>query len=104
MTTPIEEEIRDAHDVRWRSRTGGPFMVEMLQTELQTFDARRDELLGTSLGKWVLIQDGELIGTFETQRDAINVGYRQFGNVPFLVKQVVPVEMPQNYVSNHLGI
>ncbi len=47
---------------------------------------------------------GSLVGAFESQADAINVGYQRFGNVPFLVKQVVPVEVPQNYVSNHLGI
>jgi hypothetical protein len=27
-----------------------------------------------------------------------------FGNVPFLVKQVLKVEVPQNFVSNHLGV
>ena len=79
-------------------------MVETLKDELRTFESRRDELLGTSLGRWVLIHDGELVGAFETQADAINVGFQRFGNVPFLVKQVVPVEVPQDYVSNHLGI
>lgn len=79
-------------------------MVETLKDELRTFESRRDELLGTSLGRWVLIHDGELVGAFESQADAINVGYQRFGNVPFLVKQVVPVEVPQDYVSNHLGI
>ena len=79
-------------------------MVETLRDELRTFESRRDDLLGTSLGKWVLIRDGELVGAFDSQADAINVGYQRFGNVPFLVKQVVPVEVPQNYVSNHLGM
>ncbi len=79
-------------------------MVETLKDELRTFESRRDELLGTSLGRWVLIHDGDLVGAFETQADAINIGYQRFGNVPFLVKQVVPVEVPQDYVSNHLGI
>jgi|SRR5450759_1212001 hypothetical protein len=79
-------------------------LIETLRDELRTFESRRDELLGTSLGKWVLVHDGELVGAFDSQADAINVGYQRFGNVPFLVKQVVPVEVPQNYVSNHLGI
>jgi hypothetical protein len=81
-----------------------PTLVETLKNELQTFESRRDELLGTSLGKWVLIHDGELAGAFESQADAINIGYQRFGNVPFLVKQIVPVEVPHDYVSNHLGI
>jgi hypothetical protein len=79
-------------------------LIETLRDELRTFESRRDELLGTSLNKWVLIRDGELVGAFDSQADAINIGYERFGNVPFLVKQVVPVEVPQNYVSNHLGI
>lgn len=81
-----------------------PILVETLKDELQTLESRRDELLGTSLGKWVLIHDGEFAGAFESQADAINIGYQRFGNVPFLVKQVVPVEVPQDYVSNHLGM
>ena len=36
--------------------------------------------------------------------DAITEGYRQFGNVPFLVKQVQKIETPQNLVSNLLGV
>lgn len=79
-------------------------LIETLQDELRTFESRRDQLLGTSLGKWVLIRQEDLVGAFESQADAINVGYQRFGNVPFLVKQVVPVEVPQDYVSNHLGM
>jgi hypothetical protein len=30
--------------------------------------------------------------------DAIADGYRRFGNVPFLVKQVVEVETPINFM------
>jgi len=67
-------------------------------------DARRDELLGSSLGKWVLIHGWELVGAFESRADAdqrrIHSG---LGTSRSLVKQVVPVEVPQNYVSNHLG-
>src|SRR5450759_4108006 len=88
-----------------RGSAGSPGnFVETVKDELRTFESRRDELLGTSLGRWVLIHDGDLVGAFETQADAINIGYQRFGNVPFLVKQVVPVEVPQDYVSNHLGI
>jgi hypothetical protein len=36
--------------------------------------------------------------------DAIAAGYQQFGNVPFLVKQIVKIETPQNFVSNLLAV
>ena len=32
--------------------------------------------------------------------DAINQGYEKFGLVPFLVKQVVPVETSLDFTSN----
>ena len=36
--------------------------------------------------------------------NAIAAGYQQFGNVPFLVKQVVQLETPHNFISNRLGV
>jgi len=36
--------------------------------------------------------------------DAITERYRRFGNVPFLVKQIVSVEAPLNFMSTLLGI
>jgi hypothetical protein len=72
----------------------------VLQTELETYDRRREELLGMALGKWVLIKGDELSGVFDTQDDAVSAGYRTFGNVPFLVKQVVPFDNPTFFLSS----
>jgi len=36
--------------------------------------------------------------------DAISAGYSNFGNVPFLVKQILKVEMPVSFVSNLLAV
>lgn len=77
-------------------------MTRVLHKELRTFETRLPELLGTSAGKWVLIHDDDLIGTFESRNDAINQGYQTLGNVPFLVKEVTPVDVPE-YVS-HVAI
>lgn len=77
--------------------------VAMLERETETYEQRRDELLGSALGKWVLIRGEEIGGTFDTQGDAIAAGYQQYGNVPFLVKQVLPFDTPQSFVSNHLA-
>jgi hypothetical protein len=79
--------------------TGVFAMPEELATELATFEAHRDELVGIAANKYVLIHGEEIVGTYESERDAINEGYRRFGNVPFLVKHVELTDRPLNFVS-----
>ena len=77
-------------------------MAQVLETELKTYEHRRDHLLGAAEGKFVLIRNDQVIGIYDSKMDAISEGYRQFGNVPFLVKQIVKVEVPQNLTSSLL--
>ena len=79
-------------------------MALILETELKTYEQNRDHLLGTAEGKFVLIRDSQVIGVYESKIDAIAAGYQQFGNVPFLVKQVAKIETPHNFMSNRLGV
>ena len=79
-------------------------MTPLLDTELKTYEQNRDHLLGTADGKFVLIHKNQVIGIYDSKMDAIAAGYQQFGNVPFLVKQILKVETPQNFVSNLLGV
>jgi hypothetical protein len=79
-------------------------MVHVLDTELKTYEQNRERLLEESEGKYVLIHDNRILGTFESEMDAINAGYERLGNVPFLVKQVVRVEVPASFTSSLLGI
>jgi hypothetical protein len=79
-------------------------MPGLLESEIQTYEKNRERLLGEAEGKFVLIRDDEVVGVFESKADAISQGYRQFGNVPFLVKQIVRIEVPQDYVSNLFGV
>lgn len=79
-------------------------MPELLDTELEAYERYRDELLGKSEGKFVLIHKDQIVGVFDSKKDAIEQGYERFGNVPFLVKQILKVETPQNFVSSILGI
>ena len=81
-----------------------PGVTLLLEEELKTYDTHRDELIGKAEGKFVLIRGGAVLGTYDSKMDAIRQGYQQFGNVPFLVKQVLRVETPQNFVSNLLGV
>ena len=79
-------------------------MTTLLDGELQTYEKNRESLLGSSEGKFVLVKGDRIIGVYDSKMDAITEGYRQFGNVPFLVKQVQKIETPQNLVSNLLGV
>ncbi len=79
-------------------------MTAELQKELATYEKHREELLGSSEGKYVLIYGDEIFDTYDSQKDAVSAGYKQFGNVPFLVKHIVEVETPLNFVSPHVAI
>ncbi len=78
--------------------------MTVLDAETATFQEHRDELLGSAEGKFVLVKGEQVVGVYDSKRDAITEGYRRFGNTPFLVKQVLKVETPQNFVSQLLGI
>jgi hypothetical protein len=77
--------------------------LELLKNELNAYAKQKNELIGKSKGKFVLIKDNKIIDVFDTKNDAIRQGYERFGNVPFLVKKILEVETPQNFTSNLLG-
>ncbi len=66
----------------------------VLDRELATFERAKANLLATARGKYVLIHGDEVAGTFESQNDAINEGWRRFGFVPILTKRIVEFERP----------
>ena len=78
-------------------------MAKLLEKEILTYEQNKDELIGKSKGKYVLIKDDQVVGVFESQADAIREGYDRFGNVPFLVKQIVKFEVPLSFTSNLLA-
>ena len=63
-----------------------------LATELETYEAHRDELLRHSEGRFVLIHETSLLGVFDDRVSAVEAGYAALGNVPFLTKQVLREE------------
>ena len=71
-------------------------MALILDAELETYEQNRDHLLGTAEGKFVLIHGSQVIGVYDSKMEAIAAGYQQFGNVPFLVEQIVKTETPLN--------
>ena len=79
-------------------------MGDFLLTELKTYQANFEALLAAHEGKFVLIHGDKVLGTFDSQMDAITWGYRQVGNAPFLVKHVTRVDLPLSFVSNLLAV
>lgn len=70
--------------------------IDRLKKELETYEARKQELLGLGEGKYVLIQDSSVIGVWDTYEDALKMGYEKFGvATPFLVKQISGMEQMQ---------
>jgi hypothetical protein len=64
--------------------------------EIAAYRSMEADLLFASLGKWVLIRDRALIGTFDTFQDAARLGMEKFGRTPYLIKQIGagPVSLP----------
>ena len=62
----------------------------MLERELRFYEEHRHELLAVNPGRFALIKGGELIGAFATLQEAYTRGIERFGNVPILVRQILP--------------
>ena len=78
--------------------------MKKLEIELATFEKNRDRFVATSEGKYVLIHRREIVGFYESEWDAIDEGYRRFGNVPFLVKQITRLDLPIVLTSNLIAV
>jgi hypothetical protein len=62
-----------------------------LEKELQTYRDKLTSLLSEE-GKFALVHEDTVIGTFDTYADALAEGYKLFRLEPFLVKQIQAVE------------
>jgi len=76
----------------------------MLEREMITYKANQSQLLGQNRGKYVLIKDDKIIDVLSNIDDALKVGYEKFGNEAFLVKQVLEIEIPQNFTTFQIRV
>ena len=74
-----------------------------LDVEMKTFEQHLPALLGEHRGQFVLIKDARVVDTFASLDDALKRGYEEFESAPFLVQQILEVDMPQNFTSFQLG-
>ena len=64
----------------------------MLDREIRFFEEHRRELLTREARKFALIRGGELIGAFPTLEEAYTRAMERFGNVPVLIRQILPAD------------
>jgi hypothetical protein len=61
---------------------------EMLDREIEAFNRMRSALERHHVGKFVVIKDLRLVGSFDTFDAAGAEAVRRFGRGPFLIRQV----------------
>ncbi len=59
-----------------------------LQEERDFFSTHQSEWKERFPGKFALVKGQHLVNTFDRAEDAVSLGFEQFGNEPFLVRQV----------------
>src|SRR5438094_182914 len=62
-----------------------------LEQEIETYRRKLPELLAHK-GKYVVIHQDEVVGTFDGFEDALTAGYERFPNEAFLVRQISDTE------------
>ncbi len=65
-----------------------------IDKEIEAFEKMLPELLSTSLGKYALIFEEKLYGTFTSKEDALNYGLEKIGNKEFLIREIVHIQEP----------
>jgi hypothetical protein len=75
----------------------------VLQTEVQFYQKNKDEYLKLYKGQFVLIKGEKFIGVYTTDAEAYKAGLEQFGNQPFLIKQVLEDDTKVSYPALTIG-
>jgi hypothetical protein len=65
-----------------------------IDREWETFQDNLPALLEKEAGRYVLIHDDQVVGTWDTQAEALEEGYRRFNLESFLVQRIVADEKP----------
>jgi len=73
-----------------------------LTDEIAAYDAMRSELETKYLGKWALVRDRRLVGTYDSFEAVAAEAVSQFGRGPYLIRQVgaPPMTLPAS-VMHH---
>ena len=78
-------------------------MDDYFAEELKTYAAHRDDLIERGRMKFVLIKGDTVAGIFETQIEAMRVGYQTFGLERFLTKRITATPEDEYWASCRIG-
>jgi hypothetical protein len=63
-------------------------MMAELSDDIAVYDAMRADLESECLGKWVVVHNKTLEGTFDSFDDAAKLAVHRFGRGPYLIRQI----------------
>jgi len=75
-----------------------------LKADYAYYQKIKPDLLKSNRGKFALIKDGKLLGTFDTDSDAYKFGLSQLGNVPFLIVRIIENDERESIPILELGL
>jgi len=78
--------------------------AQLFSVEQEVFQEHLPQWLAHDVGRFVLIHGTDVSGPYDTQRDAITVGYQSHGNVPFLTKEIQPFERALAFTRSVLSV
>ena len=59
-----------------------------LDEEIHAYEQMRASLEADHVGEWVVVHDGQLIGTYPVFNDAAEDAVQKFGSGPYLIRQI----------------
>jgi hypothetical protein len=76
----------------------------MLEQELTFYEEHRRELCALHAGQFALVKGEELIGVFSTMQEAYRQAIERFGNIPVLIRQILPADPPHGIPAFTQGL
>jgi hypothetical protein len=70
-----------------------------LTRENAAYEKERERLVREHLGKIALIHEDELVGVFATVDEALEEGYRRFGLVKMMLREIGDTDLPEYIAS-----
>lgn len=67
-----------------------------LKKEIAAYETMRGDLEMERLGKWVVVHDEKLVGTYDSFHEAAEDAVQRFGRGPYLIRQIgqAPLTLP----------
>lgn len=62
--------------------------MSTLKIEIAAYERMRDDLELEHFGKWVVVHDEKLVGTYESFEKAAETAVERFGRGPYLIRRV----------------